>query len=194
MNYSRFWLLSILILCLSGRLLAQSAATGPAKPASVSAPASAPASVSTSVTLLMDWIRGDRYYGFHFIQLSSPCQVASGQKCECTMEFKEISSKDNGAEFADYVSTFDRNKVPVAFRLSYTTDGVFSSARMLGVGTWTSDKFPVNDTLLGVKISFQRGTPGQVRHRAKLNSPGDCFPASVSGSAAGPPEPPAKSH
>jgi len=177
--YLRPGLLLLCILCLSGRSAAQTTERTPAKPA--------PA--STSVTLLMGWTRGDRYYGFHFIQLHSPCQVPSEQKCECTMQFKEISSKDNAAEFADYVSSFDQNKVPVTFRLSYNADGSFSGARMLSLGTWKSDAFPVNDTLLGVKISFQRSTPGQVQHGPKINSPGDCFPASVGGRAVASPDP-----
>jgi hypothetical protein len=99
------------------------------------------------------------------------------------MLFREISSKDNAAEFADYVSSFDHNKVPVTFRVSYKADGTVSGARMLGLGTWKSDAFPTNDTLLGVKISFQRGTPGQVQHGPRVSSPGDCFPSSIDGRA-----------
>jgi hypothetical protein len=182
MNCSRLLLLLVFILCFSGRSVAQTNDSTLAK--------TAPA--PTSVTLLMDWSRGDHYYGSHFIQLRSPCQVPSEQKCECFMEFKGISSKDNAAEFADYVSSFDHNKVPVTFKLSYTADGVFSGALMLGLGTWKREAFPVNDTLLGVRMSFQRGTPGQVQH-AKINSPGGCFPA-VSGRDAASPDPSPKPH
>jgi hypothetical protein len=186
MNYSRLLLLLVFILFFSGRCGAQTSDSTLAK--------AAPA--PTSVTLLMDWSRGDRYYGSHFIQLRSPCQVPvpSEEKCECVMEFMGISKKDNAAGFADYVSSFDHNKVPVTFKLSYTADGGFSGALMLGLGTWKREAFPVNDTLLGVKMSFQRGTPGQVQHGHKFNSPGDCFPASVSGRTVASPDSAPKPH
>jgi hypothetical protein len=183
MNNSRLGSLLVFILCLSGRCVAQTADSTPAQPA--------PA--PTTVTLLMDWTRGDRYYGFHFIELHSPCQVPSEQKCECTMQFKEMSRKDNAAEFADYVSSFDHGKIPVTFKLSYTADAVLAGAHMLGLGTWKNDAFPLNDTLLGVKISIPRGAPGQVQ-RAPLHSLGDCFPASVSGRPVDSPNPVPKSH
>jgi hypothetical protein len=175
-------LLVIVVLCFSGRCMAQTADSAQTKPAPG----------PTTLTLLMDWTRGDRYYGFHFIQLRSPCQVPSEQKCECRMEFKELSSKDNAAEFADYISTFEHKKVPVTFRLSYTADGVVSGALMQSVGTWTRDAFPSNDTLLGIAISIRRSTPGQVQ-RAKINSTTDCFPTSVSGRAMELPKPTPKS-
>jgi hypothetical protein len=140
-----------------------------------------PAPAPTSATLMMDWSRGDRYYGAHFIQLSSPCQVSSQQKCDCLMQFKGMSSKENAAEFADYVSSFDHDKVPVTFKLSYTAGGVLSGAEMLRLGTWTRDKLPINDTLLGVRVSFRPGSPGQVQREEKLNSPLDCFSPSMSG-------------
>jgi hypothetical protein len=184
MSYARLWLLSVVVLSPSSRAIAQTPGTAPAK--------SAPA--PTSVTLPMDWTRGDRYYGFHYIQLSSPCQTPSEQKCECTVQFREMSSKDNAAEFADYVSSFDHSKVPVTFRLSYAPDGVFSGARMMSVGTWKSEAFPPNDILLAVKISFSRGAPGQVKQRAKINSPADCFRDSASGRAAESPESTPKPH
>jgi hypothetical protein len=170
MNSLRSGSLLVIVLCLTGRCVAQSAGSAEAKPAPGPA----------TVTLLMDWTRGDRYYGFHFIELRAPCQVPSEQKCECKMEFKEMSSKDNAAEFADYVSSFEHKKIPVTFKLSYTADGVFSGALMQGVGSWTRDAFPMNDTLLGLAITIRRSSPGQVQ-RAKTTYPADCFPSSVSG-------------
>ena len=168
MYYSRLLVFLVFVLCFSGRCVAQTNDSTSAKPVP-----------PTSVTLLMDWSRGDSYYGSHFIQLRSPCQAPSEQKCECVMQFKGMSSKDNSAEFADYVSSFEHNKVPVTFKLSYTAEGIVSGVYMLGVGTWKNDVFPVNDTLLGVKISISRGAPGHVQH-APIPSSGDCFPASVS--------------
>src|SRR5580658_9541615 len=116
MNYSRLWLFLLFVPCFAGPSEAQTGdiAQGNAAPK------------PTSATLMMDWSRGDRYYGAHFIQLSSPCEVPSEQKCECVMQFKGMSSKENAAEFADYVSSFDHNKVPVSFKFSYTTGGVLS--------------------------------------------------------------------
>jgi len=58
------------------------------------------------VTLWMDWRRGDPYYGADFIELRRPCEGTVGQGCECTAEFKVISSKENSKEFADYVASF----------------------------------------------------------------------------------------
>jgi hypothetical protein len=171
MNYSRLWLFLVFVLCFAGPSEAQTSDIAQGKPAPT----------PTSATLMMDWSRGDRYYGAHFVQLSSPCQVPSEQKCECVMQFKGMSSKENAAEFADYVSSFDHNKVPVTFKLSYTTGGVLSGAEILRLGTWTHDKLPINDTLLGVRVSFKRGSPGQVQNVPKLNSPLDCFSPSVSG-------------
>ena len=72
---------------------------------------SSPAAVP--VTLSMDWSRGDAHYGPDFIQLRAPCQPPSEKSCECVADFKVISSKEDAKEFANYVTSFERGKVPV---------------------------------------------------------------------------------
>jgi hypothetical protein len=134
---------------------------------------SSPAAVP--VTLSMDWSRGDAHYGPDFIQLRAPCQPPSEKSCECVADFKVISSKEDAKEFANYVTSFERGKVPVNYRVWYNADGLVAGAQFLGLGKWTSDKLHPNDGLLGVKIKFHADGPGQVQS-TKINSPGDCFP------------------
>lgn len=134
-----------------------------------------PAPAVVSVTLLMDWSRGDAHYGPDFIQLREPCQLPAEKSCECAADFKVISSKASSAEFANYVALFEHAKVPVTYEVTYSAEGLFLGARLLRVGNWTRDKFHPNDGLLGVKITFHAASPGQVQ-RAKIDSPGECFP------------------
>ena len=134
-----------------------------------------PAPAVVSVTLSMDWSRGDAHYGPDFIQLREPCQLPAEKSCECVADFKVISSKANAAEFANYVASFEHAKVPVTYEVTYSAEGLFLGARLLRVGNWTRDKFHPNDGLLGVKITFHAASPGQVQ-RAKIDSPGECFP------------------
>ena len=130
---------------------------------------------SVSVTLLMDWTRGDAHYGPDFIQLRSPCQPQSEKSCVCVADFKVASSSANSAEFANDVTSFEHGKVPVTYEVRYSDEGLFLGALLLRVGNWTRDKFLPNDGLLGVKITFRPASPGQV-HRTKIDSPGECFP------------------
>jgi hypothetical protein len=129
-----------------------------------------------SVTLFMDWSRGDSHYGPNFIQLRKPCP--SEKPCECVAEFKVISSKENSKEFAEYVTSFDHGKVPVTYQVSYNSDGLVSAAQFEKLGSWTRDKLHPNDGLLGVKIKSHIGGPRQT-NSMKINSPGDCFPKNI---------------
>jgi hypothetical protein len=128
------------------------------------------------IVLEMDWARGSPHYGPDFISLGTPCQ-RDGTSCECTMDFKVISSRENAKEFADYITSFDHGKVPVTYEVAYGQDGVVHGARLLSVGDWKREKFQTNDTLLGVKIKFSPDGPR--KQSRNLSNPGDCFPAKI---------------
>lgn len=165
MNSPRFWPLLGFALCCSAHSRAQANESSRTNPA--------PAVVS--VTLLMDWSRGDAHYGPDFIQLRKPCRIPETKSCACVADFKVISSKENSTEFANYVTSFEHSKVPVTYEVRYSAAGLFLGARLLSVGNWTRDKFHPNDGLLGVQIRFHTASPGQVQH-GKIDSPGECFP------------------
>ena len=124
------------------------------------------------ITLEMDWTRGGPHYGPDFISLRTLCQ-REGTSCECTMNFKVISSKENAKEFADYIASFEHGKVPVTYEVTYGQDGVVQGSRLVSVGEWKRHRFHVNDALLAVSIVFPPGSP---KTQARINSPGDCFP------------------
>jgi len=126
------------------------------------------------ITLDMDWTRGSPHYGPDFIHLHTPCQ-REGTSCECVMNFKVISSKENSKEFADYITSFEHGKVPVTYEVSYGQDGVVHASRLVGVGDWKREKFQTNDTALGVEMKFVPGGPR--KQRTYFHSPGDCFPS-----------------
>jgi hypothetical protein len=131
---------------------------------------------ATLVTLLMDWSRGSSHYGPDFIFLHRPCEAATGHGCECTAEFKVMSSKQNSKEFADYVTSFEHGKVPVVYNVLFNDQGQAAGVRLVGVGQWKSDRFHVNDGLLGVRVTFSgKGQIGQVQH-APIHGVADCFP------------------
>ncbi len=125
------------------------------------------------ITLDMDWTRGSLHYGPDFIYLRTACQ-REGTTCECVMNFKVISSKDNSKEFADYITSFEHGKVPVTYEVSYGQDHVVRASRLVSVGEWRRDRFHVNDGSLGVNFAFSPGSP-KIQLK-KINSPGDCFP------------------
>jgi Arc/MetJ family transcription regulator len=128
------------------------------------------------IVLEMDWTRGSPRYGPDFIYLRTLCQ-REGASCECTMDFKVISSRENSKEFADYIASFDHGKVPVTYEIAYGQDGVVHGVQLVSVGEWKREKFRTNDTLLGVKIKF---SPDGSRKQSKnLSNPGDCFPAKI---------------
>jgi hypothetical protein len=124
-----------------------------------------------TVTLSMEWARGDPHYGPNFILLSTPCQASVDVPCECTMQFKTINSQ----EFADYISSFGDGLVPVVYQVSYGSDSLVRGTRLESVGTWRADRFHVNDRLLGTRYTFKGGKPGQ-KQPAKVHAPADCFP------------------
>ena len=64
------------------------------------------------ITLDMNWTRGSLHYGPDFIHLRTPCQ-REGTSCECTMNFKVISSRENSKEFADYITSLEHGRVPL---------------------------------------------------------------------------------
>jgi hypothetical protein len=165
MPYHRLCVLLLLIPCLSI----------PACPQAIDSAQKKPSPNSVSVTLLMDWTRGDPHYGPDFIQLHSPCQREGEKSCVCVADFSVISSGANSNEFANYVSSFEHGKVPVTYSVRYSANSLFLGAQLLQVGNWTRDKFHPNDGLLGVRITFHAASPGQVQ-RAKIDSPGECFP------------------
>lgn len=123
------------------------------------------------VTLWMESQRGDAHYGPNFILLHTPCQDSREGACECTMSFKVINSQ----EFADYVSSFRGNRIPVMYDVYYDRDGRPGGNRLASVGTWSRDKFPVNDRLLGVGFRFQGGA-SKKRQQYNLHGSADCFP------------------
>src|SRR5229473_5408167 len=125
------------------------------------------------IMLDMDWTRGGPHYGPDFVHLRTPC-LREGTTCECVMNFKVISSKDNSKEFADYVTSFEHGKVPVTYEVSYGQDHVVRASRLVSVGEWRRDRFHVNDGSLGVNFAFSPGSP-KIQLK-KINSPGDCFP------------------
>lgn len=131
-----------------------------------------------SVTLWMDWTRGDPYYGADFIELRRRCRIATRKSCECVSDFKVISSKSNSKEFADYITSFEHGKVPVVYNVFYGDQHRFLGAQLVRVGDWASDKLHPNDRGLGIRITFNpRSSPGHVQS-AGVHSPADCFPAS----------------
>src|SRR5271168_4482114 len=103
------------------------------------------------LTLSMKWARGDPHYGPNFIWLSTPCRASDNVPCECTMEFKGIKSQ----AFADYISSFGDVPVPVVYQVSYNANGFAGSAQLESVGTWQADRFPRNDRLLGISLTFK---------------------------------------
>ena len=124
----------------------------------------------TPVTLWMTWQRGDARYP-NFIRLSTPCQDSEDGICECSMSFKIV----NSSEFADYISSFGSNKVPVTYEVAYDSNGRPGSKRLASVGTWPSDKFPTNDRLLAVSIEPKSLGPGHSQ-QFKMRGSADCFP------------------
>ena len=120
----------------------------------------------------MAWQRGDARYGPNFIQLHTPCQDSEDGTCECSVSFKIV----NSSEFADYISSFGNNKVPVTYQVAYDSNGKPGPKRLASVGTWPSDKFPTNDRLLGVRIKPKSLGPGY-RQQFKLHGSSDCFPS-----------------
>src|SRR6266436_5922456 len=126
------------------------------------------------ITLNMDWTLGSAHYGHDFVRLRTPCQ-REGTSCECVMNFKVISSKENSKEFADYITSFEHGKVPVTYEVSYGQDGVVHGARLVSVGEWEREKFQTNDTLLGVEMKFSPSGPR--KQSTYFRNPGDCFPS-----------------
>jgi TonB family protein len=142
-----------------------------------------PASESASsrrITLWMQWQRGNNsHYGSNFVYLHTSCQ--NGEPCECGMSFKATNSR----EFADYISSFGGNMVPVVYDVVYGADGRAKTNQLISVGTWESDRFPHNDRLISVSAKFQGGGIGE--HQSfRLHGSEDCFPSS-DGSNANPP-------
>ena len=130
-----------------------------------------------SMTLLMDWTRGDPHYGADFIQLRRPCEATRSQNCECVADFKVISSKDNSKEFADYVTSFEHGKVPVVYSVVFNEQGGYLGALLMSVGSWTRDRIDSSDGLLGIRTTFSAkgATIGKTQRGAILNT-SDCFP------------------
>jgi TonB family protein len=133
------------------------------------------------VTLRMQWQRGDPHDGPNFIRLHEACQNSEESGCQCRVRFAL-----NSAQFADYISSFDGDKVPVVYEVVYGENGQARAARFLSAGTWARDRFPSpNDGLLGVEFSNRSSeNRGITRHRVSL--PADCFPptgSSPSGNA-----------
>ena len=126
----------------------------------------------TPVTLWMEWQRGDARYGPNFIHLHTPCQDSEDGSCECSVNFKIV----NSSEFADYISFFGSNKVPVTYQVAYASNGRPGPERLASVGTWPSDRFPTNDRLLAVSIKPKSLGPGH-RQQFKLHGSSDCFPS-----------------
>lgn len=126
----------------------------------------------TPVTLWMEWQRGGGRYGPNSVYLHTPCQDSEDGICECSMSFKIV----NSSEFADYISSFGSNKVPVTYQVVYDSTGRPGPNRLASVGTWPSDKFPTNDRLLAVTIKPKSLGP---RHRQqfRMRGPSDCFPS-----------------
>jgi TonB family protein len=130
----------------------------------------------TPITLWMKWQRGNGHYGPNFIYLRTPCQ--SSETCECSMSFKATNSQ----EFADYISSFGGNKVPVVYEVLYGPNGRARTNKLASVGTWTSDRFPANDRLIGVSAKFEGSAVG-ARQTFKLHGSEDCFPPSAAPNA-----------
>jgi TonB family protein len=131
------------------------------------------------VVLEMDWKRGDLHYGSSFILLHSPCQDSANEACECQLSFKAANSE----EFANYVSSFGTDKVPVGFDLVYGEDGVPTASKLAYIGSekmWNAEKFPINDRLLRVSVEPTKKTSGRGQ-AIVVNSPADCFPKDSSG-------------
>ena len=131
------------------------------------------------VTLPMAWRRGDSYYGRNFINLESPCINNQDPHCYCALEFKVI----NSPAFADHIESFGERPVPVRFAVLYSHDGKALSASLLSVDDWPSEKFYVNDTLLGV--GFRAPERQEIKPGEKVlhsNNPADCF-VSLTGSS-----------
>ncbi|SRR5229473_5334171 len=128
------------------------------------------------IMLDMDWTRGGPHYGPDFVHLRTPC-LREGTSCECVMNFKVISSRENSKEFADYITSFEHGKVPVTYEVSYGQDGVVRGARLVSVGNWKRERFQTNDTLIGVEMKFSPG--GSRKQSTYFHSPGDCFPSRV---------------
>jgi hypothetical protein len=135
---------------------------------------------SRQITLRMKWQRGSNsHYGSNFVYLHTPCQ--NGEACECSMSFKATNSK----AFADYISSFGENKVPVVYEVAYGADGRAKTNQLMSVGTWGSDRFSHNDRLISVSVNFQGGGGAIGEHQSfKLHGSEDCFPSSEGSSKA----------
>jgi hypothetical protein len=125
----------------------------------------------SQVTILMEWHRGDPYYGANFISLHLPCQNLQNGACECELNFKAIKSE----EFANYISSFDTTRVPVTFDVVYGPESKLWGARLASVGKWSADRFPINDRFLGLKV-YRPGDTSKKIKRREFHQPADCFP------------------
>lgn len=70
------------------------------------------------VTLRMQWQRGDPQDGPNFIRLHEACQNSEESGCQCRVRFAL-----NSAQFADYISSFGGDKVPVVYEVVYGENG-----------------------------------------------------------------------
>jgi hypothetical protein len=161
----RFFLLLVFALSFSAQSKAQTNESSRTNPAPNSVP----------VTLFMDWTRGDTHYGSNFIQLRAPCQAPPEKSCECVADFKVIASKENSAEFANYVTSFEHGKVPLTYQVTYNTAGRFLGSQLLSLGSWTRDRFHSSDGLLSVRVTLRADPRGQVQ-ASRIHSPSECFP------------------
>jgi TonB family protein len=126
---------------------------------------------SIPVTLWMQWQRGNNTrYGSNFVYLHTPCQ--NSEPCECSISFRATNSK----EFADYISSFGENKVPVVYDVVYDADGRARTNQLSSVGTWKSDRFAHNDRLISVSAKFQGDAVGE-RQVFEHHGSADCFPS-----------------
>ncbi len=123
------------------------------------------------VILWMESQRGDAHYGPNFILLHRPCQDSRDGACECGMSFKALNSQ----EFADYISSFQDNRIPVTYDVFYDHDGRPGGSRLASVGTWSRDRFPVNDRLLWVNFKSLGGA-SKKRQEYQLHGSSECFP------------------
>lgn len=122
-----------------------------------------------SAVLEMSWKRGDNYYGPNSIHLESACLSNPEPSCFCSLDFKRTPSK----EFADYVESFESNKVPVKFHVDYDRNHQVVGAILESVGEWPEER--VNDIEKTLATGF-RLFRNQHSSGGDFNNPADCFP------------------
>ena len=110
------------------------------------------------VTLQTSWKRGDTVYGPNYVEL----HLRNGTH-QCKISFFPHE------DFAQYITSFGHQPVPVTYEVFYDTSGEAISANFVRVGSWPSKRFHENEGQIG---PYGSARPGE---SLTLRTPQDCF-------------------